>query len=145
MTTKTASQILNDAADLLTEEGRWHQGQFWAFKRSVITPDVKGCSMCAHGAIEYCGSPYFKQTIDAGNHPASYWSVEMRRGEEAMFADKTLSNLASAHYNAFKVGLSFDFNDSSATTKQDVINLLREAAQLSAKQDERSEKADTTQ
>ena len=129
--TKTASQILNEAADLLTEEGRWNKGNFWAFKRSVVDPDAKGCSMCAHGAIEYCGSPYFKETIDGGNHPDS-WSDNLCAAKAAYGRKSGASSnpIAAAHYNAFEVGLSFDFNDAPDTTKQNVINKLREAAQL---------------
>ncbi len=53
---KTASDILLAAAALLEEEDVWSRGSY--FRKTN-----KGCSMCAHGAIAYCGNDIVKNYV----------------------------------------------------------------------------------
>lgn len=135
---KTSTEILLEAAALLEAEGKWHRGGY--FYRNN-----KGCSMCAHGAIAYCGNPDLQSKIDS----TSYFALPTKNYEAldkgvslGSVAEKTNSpsvseaiasqygQVAVAHYRARKAGLSFEFNDRTTTTKQQVIDKLREAAQL---------------
>ena len=118
---KTASQILLDTANLLEEEGRWTQGNY--FRRNK---GERGCSMCAHGAIAYCND----NTLP--NLDRSFQCDVINRNLNAAInyqASDGLTPVQLAHRAALDIGLTIDFNDQSATTKQQVIVKLREAAQ----------------
>ena len=124
MTTKNSpSKILNDAADLLKEEDRWTKGSYFDGVGS-------GCQMCAHGAIEYCGNPSVKSMIDNGDRSFKGFDIAAEHTELA--AEDVVGHCAvqKAHYYAFQVGLSTDYNDGLNTTKRQVINKLRKAAKL---------------
>ena len=119
-TLKTPADILNEAADLLTEEGRWHRcGSFWFVDGS--------CKMCAHGAIEYCGNRELKERVMLG-----YWQpVKDWNGDDGLGGDEGERAIVRfAHRLADKVGLTMLANDLPCTTKEQVIDQLRRAAQL---------------
>ncbi len=128
---KTSTDILLEAADLLEEEGRWHQGTYFAKTKDG------GCKMCAHGAIAYCGNPEVRRRLVDWDHPIDA-VVANRIPLEAdnlclsteHWIAKRWDEVGVAHYKAQRVGLTFDYNDKYTTTKQDVINKLREAAQV---------------
>jgi len=123
-TTKTASQILNEAADLLEEEGRWDQ-------RYLFKITEKGCSMCAHGAIAYCGNPKVKEFILNKDRFKTVDEAMLVLGGDTIEEWRSQGGeVGVAHYFAAKNGLTFAFNDHPATTKQDVIHKLREIAKL---------------
>lgn len=136
---KTSSDILLEAATLLEEDGRWLQGTY--FKTTY-----RGCSMCAHGAIAYCGNPDVRNDIqtsfiDEGALKASQSASASGSAElyahrarvagltlEQWIASQFGGEVGIAHFKAAQVGLDFAYNDNYETTKQDVINKLREAA-----------------
>ncbi len=107
---KTASDILLEAADLLEEENCWGQGNFFNASQN------HGCTMCAHGAIAYCSNPVIKEAVKCGNITSAYANLGVL--------------CEPAHVRAFGAGLTFAYNDSNLTTKQDVIDKLREAARI---------------
>ena len=122
---KTTQDILNEAAELLSQEGSWSKGAFFKAK-----PNSKGCSMCAHGAIAYCGNRAIREMIEenkltdaasATSNGISGWGGDVNSQK---------NNLKQAHNNANKVGLNYGFNDAPQTTQEQVINKLHEAAQL---------------
>ena len=114
---KTAATILNDAADLLTEEGKWSKG---ALFRGIGSDN--GCSMCAHGAIEYCGESKVRNAVLQGQLPSiAGWDGDYR---------SIITPTKTAHRLADQVGLTTTFNDWGTTTKEQVIDKLRQAAQL---------------
>jgi hypothetical protein len=142
---KTASQILNEAADLLEEEGRWGKGRYFRPGDSN-----KGCIMCAHGAIAYCGNPRVKELAqmspfngapslvnkgltlaDISPNSSIIETAQKENLTTEQYFVKHYGELAVAHYKAYQVGLSVDFNDSVRTTKEQVIAKLREAASAS--------------
>lgn len=115
---KTASDILLEAATLLEEDNRWHKGYY------QITEN--GCAMCAHTAIAYCGNPIVREKL---SKPSPTMVIPMvDRGYQS--SSQTDQPVELAHQRAKQVGLTYDYNDDLKTTKQDVINKLREAAQL---------------
>ena len=135
---KTPSQILNEAADLLTEEGLWNKGYF--FKPAQTS---KGCSMCAHGAIAYCGNRELREevsgassehVISGANHKAGQGAFQDAQNAVSPYGGTHLAarikdnNLGLAHYAAMKAGLTIVFNDAHGTTKEQVIQKLRTAA-----------------
>ncbi len=122
---KTTQDILNEAAELLDQEGRWTKGAFFKAK-----PGSKGCAMCAHGAIAYCGNRAIRELIEENNLTEA--CSKTSNGISGYGGDVAAQqhNLRQAHFNANKVGLNYGFNDSPKTTKEDVINKLHEAAQL---------------
>lgn len=137
MDNKSANEILLEAAILLEEEGKWIQGDNFEF-------NDKGCSMCAHGAIAYCGLAEVREKVLQGNRAATSSPVAMFAVKEERYADLAYQEnltveqyLAKhykgettvAHYKAAQVGLTFAYNDAPNTTKQDVIAKLRLAAQ----------------
>ena len=124
---KTPSQILNEAADFLKEEGRWGKGSFYRILNPTDSTDV-ACVMCAHGAISYCGDLKVKKIIDEGNLASPTASEYGLDSEE--YAYEKAGNVGVAHYRANKVGLTYRFNDSLYATKPGVIAKLREAALL---------------
>lgn len=118
---KTYQEILLEAADLLEKEEQfsWTQnGCYFSFDRQS-----GNCSMCAHGAIAYCGELLWvkglvdNKILDVGN----ILTVN---------PNKNGTPTQVAHYKAISVGLTFDYNDSHKTSKQDVVAKLREAATI---------------
>lgn len=119
---KTSSEILLEAADLL-EQGKWHQG-------SLFQDLSSECSMCAHGAIAYCGNPHVKKCVDTHNIGNAI-GLALRQMVGCTTNPINNSTVALAHHQAYKLGgVSFNFNDDPATTKQNVIDGLRKAAQI---------------
>ena len=118
---KTTQDILNEAAELLSQEGSWSKGAFFKAK-----PNSKGCSMCAHGAIAYCGNRAIREMIEENKLTAA--ASATYHGISGWVGQK--NNLKQAHNNANKVGLNYGFNDAPNTTQEQVINKLHEAAQL---------------
>ena len=125
---KTAAQILTEAANLLEQEGKWHQGNY--FKQID-----NGCAMCAHGAIAYCGNEQVKNEVDKPSYYFSHMLVANIINSRMPAVIESTANvkrsndeLKLAHQIACVVGLTADYNDNPKTTKQDVINKLRQAA-----------------
>lgn len=109
---KSAADILLEAAELLQQSNRWHKGSYF-----VSTSD--GCAMCAHGAIAYCAYSDIRTNIAAGNFVTA-------REQAGSHAARLVRDLA------FRVGLSYGYNDCPTTSLQDVVNKLHEAAQLAS-------------
>lgn len=125
---KTTQDILNEAAILLDEEGRWIKGRL--FKTN---PNGAGCSMCAHGAIAYCGNRAIRDLIEENKMvEADNKASAIINGSHSIGGDEfsQRQNVYAAHVNAKKVGLTFSYNDAIARTKAEVIGKLHEAAQL---------------
>lgn len=134
---KTASDILLAAAILLEEEGKWSKG-------SYVKYTEHGCTMCAHGAIAYCGRLDIKDIVEAHQiYPESEinrtYASRTYNEEYALYAEEQGITIEQyvlnkygptglAHYKATEIGLTFQYNDNHNTTKQDVINKLRLAA-----------------
>ncbi len=120
---KTTQDILNEAADLLQAEGRWGKGSFFAPK-----PNNTGCTMCAHGAIAYCGDRAIREMIESNNFGRAGDAIN-----DILYCwinNIQAQNIRQAHTNAKQVGLTYAFNDGASTTKEEVIAKLRQAAQL---------------
>lgn len=151
---KTSSEILNEAADILTEEGVW-------IKNRYIGKGLnrRGCTMCAHGAIAYAGSRDIRNdvndTIGVENEIQVLNTLDQasRKAANGMYqsaANAASSNLYGsihkdrelevlntqgwAHYIAIKNGLTIGFNDQFNTTKQQVIDKLRACAVIAQEQ-----------
>lgn len=110
-TEKTPQEILRAAAELLEQPDRWVQNAFFTLGGPL------GWRCCAHGAITYCGgNSVFKNSIE----------------NEAKWTTNIVMNQlqAAARVLANRVGLSYEYNDAPTTTVIDVIDKLREAAQL---------------
>ncbi len=118
---KTASDILLEAADLLEEEGKCGRGGFF-------TKTGEGCQMCAHGAIAWCGDPEVRASIAAGKTRGLVkFYVPGEIASEQRIRDH-YGEVGLAHLKADRIGLTFNYNDNERTTKQDVIDKLRQAA-----------------
>lgn len=141
-TSKTATQFLLEAADLLEHNPSvgWYQNVY-----VTLTDGDKWCNLCAHGAIAYCASPDMRQRIRKALYPLVGGSLNdvitcgVGFGSSYEWSDKVKATITSrggeqaiAHYWAAKVGLTFEYNDTPTTTKQNVIDKLREAAQYAA-------------
>jgi len=128
--TKTASQILNEAADYL-EQGKLVKGTYFRQYN-------EGYSMCAHGAIAYCGDSKVKIAVDVWDRKSDYNDLTIPVNKNIFKRDYVLYTLedainernpvALAHVLASNCGLTASYNDRPDTTKQDVVNKLREAA-----------------
>jgi hypothetical protein len=124
---KTTQDILNEAAALLEEEGRWIKGRL--FKTG---PNGKGCSMCAHGAIAYCGNRAIRDLIEENkmSQANDVGNAIINGGGGIGDEYSQRKSIYAAHQNAKKVGLTFAYNDATIRTKGEVIGKLHEAAQL---------------
>jgi hypothetical protein len=131
----SSADILNNSANLLERDGVWIKGNF--FRRDPNSPI--GSCMCAHGAIAYCGDAEIRQTIDdrkeAGQFHGRIDSIYSKASNAATYKDtQQAERLAQdneilwAHYRAVEAGCSIQFNDAGSTTRQQVINKLRQAA-----------------
>lgn len=150
---KTSSEILQEAATLLEEEGRWIKA---SWLRKALN-GKKGCSMCAHGAIAYCADRDLRNSLEeegmtdaaiskaaaiastgpfawaqdantyATSASKSSYNEEMQAATLAKIAD---NNRGWAHYAAMRNGLTVGFNDAPSTTKEQVIEKLRSAAKI---------------
>lgn len=109
----TAKQILLEAAQLLSEEGRWGKFKFFQYTEN-------GCQMCAHGAIIYCAAPQIRKLINERE--------EITTVTSAMYFQGNNYELQKAQQMARKAGISYAYNDMDAKTKEDVIAKLLEAA-----------------
>lgn len=137
---KPAKQILLDAADFLENGGNWNKGDYFAFKDG-------GACMCVHGTISYFGSPEVKKLVDAGNASEAndittiiaagavdqnweQWYPSDMTGDLPLedYIAKHYGQTGLAHYKAAQVGLTFGYNDDPDTTRQNIIDKLREAA-----------------
>jgi hypothetical protein len=145
---KTASEILNESADILSEEGVW-------IKNRYIGKGLnrRGCTMCAHGAIAYAGSREIRNDVKEtvcmidGNKASYLIDEASAKASKGMY--QTAANAATpsgyseefkaaelaklnsqgwAHYIAIKNGMTIGFNDAGTTTKQQVIDKLRACA-----------------
>lgn len=146
---KTASDILLEAANLLEYQKDWRQGSFFS------PSEETGCAMCAHGAIMYAASPEMKDRVDkspavalvgttatapsratavATGTETDYYENKAKQ-ENLSLPDYIRKNCQGewglAHYLAAKAGLTYTYNDTPGRTKQEVIDKLREAAHQS--------------
>ena len=130
---KTTQDILNEAAILLQEEGRWTKGRLFA--KNTSGDDAKGCSMCAHGAIAYCGDRAIRDLIEENKlGEADQKATNVMNGVIRLDIGGDINvqkqSVYTAHMNAKKVGLTFSYNDAVERTKGEVVAKLHEAAQL---------------
>lgn len=135
--TLTASEILDRAANLLEEENRWAKKTYISFRTVPTEANPAGCSMCAHGAIAYCGSLEVQRAaIIKDIHIGGLIAINIPTGAGSgiymdPISDEIRNNpLMLAHYTAASVGLTFDYNDDLKTTQVDVVRKLRSAAQI---------------
>ena len=151
---KTASEILNESADILSEEGVWVKGRYVGKGLNR-----RGCTMCAHGAIAYAGNREIrndvKETVEMtdgnkaehligeANSKASQGmyghALNAYQSETYKYSDKDarftqLNSQGWAHYIAIKNGMTIQFNDAGTTTKQQVIDKLRACAVVAQEQ-----------
>ena len=114
---KTPQQILTEAADLLEKEElvKWGQGRYF-WPSESFSSSSPACVVCAHGAIAYCAD----------------LEIQSMALVDAIKADSTYIEKNKAHSIAKKAGLYYGFNDFPGRTKQEVIDKLREAANLSS-------------
>ena len=123
----TASEILDQAAILLEEEDGWARNAY-------IEYTSKGCAMCAHGAIAYCGNPEVKRLVLdrslSAATAASAFACGTKVSENDLREEIRNHPLHLAHFTAAQVGLTFNYNDDPNTTQADVVRKLRSAAQI---------------
>lgn len=131
---KKPSQILSEAIDTLTK-WEWGQDSFYDF----MLDDKQTPCLCAHGSIQYCGSSTVRDQIDFRIRPNTHEAPNDRvldvviKYQDAKDNWKNISenqSLFLAHYYAWKVGCTYDFNDEPGRTKRQVIKKLREAVSL---------------
>jgi len=133
----SSADILNHSADVLEREGVWIKGAF--FRKSVASPI--GSCMCAHGAIAYCGDAEIRQIVDDRKDTAQFQHKidnTYTRASTAVLrhdnpnAEELAQNVEIlwAHYRAVEAGCSIQFNDAGTTTREEVINKLRQAAKV---------------
>lgn len=131
----SSADILNQSADVLEQKGVWIKGNF--FRRDSNSPI--GSCMCAHGAIAYCGDNEIKQIIDDKKDASSFVNRVDNIYSKASGAvsskvepstDQVVQNneILWAHYRAIEAGCSITFNDKMGTSKEQVIERLRQAA-----------------
>lgn len=134
----SSADILRNSADVLEREGVWIKGTF--FRKSTTSPI--GSCMCAHGAIAYCGDAEIRDTIDSQKATPSQFNsrIDATYGRaQSAVTQKTAPNeellaqnieILWAHYRAVEAGCSIGFNDQGDTTKKQVIEKLRHAADI---------------
>lgn len=125
---KTPKQILLDAADILEQEGKWTQGDW--FEACDTNPD--GVSYCADGALTVAAGITRVELTDDGDiiqhHLGRYDSDDV----EAVYqAYETAYTLASAYVRERGThGGIIHYNDANGRTQTEVVGALRAAAQL---------------
>ena len=108
--TKKISEVLTCAADLLSAPGAWTQGQYaYAENHAQADPlSEEACSWCALGAVRKCG------VFDSD------------------FSDPALFLLTDVRNQGFKSVAQW--NDSSERTQDEVVAVLKQAAQTAREQ-----------
>lgn len=143
-TPETPSEVLEAAACVLEEEGRWAQGTW--FKHHDPTheeykenPYCNGWSACADGALQVVTTgayrrPYLSAAAPfwfvSGISPA-YLDDDNGRKAYALYTDAV--DIADRYLNTQGVGGLISLNDRPSTTRTTMVETLRAAAEYGRK------------
>lgn len=126
---KTVSQVLDEAADILTEEGKWTQGDYHV--PTSCDTDETGVSHCADGALAFAAGVVSNFRFEDGELRYDWLgddaeSVPIREVyENAYVAAGNYVRSALGHYGGI-----INYNDTDRRTQAEVVAALRGAADV---------------